>query len=158
MGTYLRFVPLSYCLAESPPTRTIQTQMRSGESVQYDELYVTETDQCYQFTWIGISKEDNLSNNTESFPTCLDLENEFGSLYGREIPCFPPLVRTFNDENGGRSPNISEIVAACQQTGCNPFCPRAGGTCVKYTVTNRNKDRTVAWESHFCGEGIKWDG
>ena len=79
-------------------------------------------------------------------------------MYGREIPCFPPLVRTFNDENGGRSPNITEIVAACQQTGCNPFCPRAGGTCVKYTVTNRNKDRTVAWESHFCGEGIKWDG
>ena len=30
--------------------------------------------------------------------------------------------------------------------------------CVKYTVTNRNKDRTIAWESHFCGEGITWDG
>ena len=22
----------------------------------------------------------------------------------------------------------------------------------------RNKARTVVWESHFCGEGIKWDG
>ena len=83
---------------------------------------------------------------------------QFGSMFGREIPCFPPLVRTFNDENGGNSPNITEIVAACALTGCNPTCPRAGGTCVKYTVTNRNKDRTVAWESHFCGEGIKWDG
>ena len=30
--------------------------------------------------------------------------------------------------------------------------------CLKYTVTNRNKDRTVAWESHFCGEGVEWDG
>ena len=29
---------------------------------------------------------------------------------------------------------------------------------MKYTVINRNKDRTIAWESHFCGEGIQWDG
>ena len=78
--------------------------------------------------------------------------------YGKEVPCFPPLVRTYNDQNGQNSPNISEIVAACAQTGCTPTCPRAGGMCVKYTVTNRNKDRTIAWESHFCGEGITWDG
>ena len=47
--------------------------MRAGESVEYELIEVPETDECYQFTWIGTSKEDNLSNNTESFPTCLDL-------------------------------------------------------------------------------------
>merc|ERR1711874_770755 len=90
-------------------TRTVQTQLPSGEFVQYEEFDITESDECYQFTWIGLSEEDNLGNNTESFPTCLDLENDFVSKYGREIPCFPPLVRTYNDETGMNSPNVTQI-------------------------------------------------
>ena len=29
--------------------------------------------------------------------------------------------------------------------------------CIKYTVMNRNKDRTVVWESSFCGQGTNWN-
>ena len=69
INTYFLLVCLSLCLAQ----KTIETHLRAGESVEYELIQVPETDECYQFTWIGTSKEDNLSNNTESFPTCLDL-------------------------------------------------------------------------------------
>ena len=29
---------------------------------------------------------------------------------------------------------------------------------MKYSVTDRNKERTVRLESHFCGQGVKWGG
>ena len=45
-----------------------------------------------------------------------------------------------------------------QEQGCDPFCARGGGMCTKYVVTDRNSDRTIRWEAHFCGLGIKWGG
>ena len=29
---------------------------------------------------------------------------------------------------------------------------------MKYSVTDRNRERTVRLESHFCGQGVKWGG
>ena len=29
---------------------------------------------------------------------------------------------------------------------------------MKYSVTDRNKERTVRLEAHFCGQGVKWGG
>ena len=84
--------------------------------------------------------------------------SQFSTTFGREVPCFHPLVYTVNDENGLNGPIIDEIVEACQKTGCDPFCSRGGGMCVKYTVTDRSKSRVVRWESHFCGQGVKWNG
>ena len=129
---------------------------------------------CFQFTWVGIAEDGNQTD----FQSCADYEDDvsissvcskikihiifiaiqFPTLFDRQVPCFSPLVWTYNDENGLNSPDINEIVNECERTGCNPFCARGGGMCTKYTVTDRNKERTVRWESHFCGQGIKWDG
>ena len=43
------------------------------------------------------------------------------------MPCFHPLVWTYNDENAGNPPNIQEIVDECARTGCDPTCVRGGG-------------------------------
>ena len=32
------------------------------------------------------------------------------------------------------------------------------GMCTKYIVTSRNKEKTIQWETHFCGQGVKWGG
>ena len=29
---------------------------------------------------------------------------------------------------------------------------------MKYSVTDRNRERTVRLEAHFCGQGVKWGG
>ena len=91
-----------------------------------------------------------MKSNLETF--------QFTITYGRPVPCFHPLVYTFNDEFGQNSPNTTEIEEACERTGCDPFCARSGGMCMKYSVTDRNRERTVRLESHFCGQGVKWGG
>ena len=84
---------------------------------------------------------------------------QFQTVYGRQLPCFSPLVWTLNDEYANNRPNLTEIKMACDEIdGCTPYCLRAGGMCIKCTVMNRNKDRTVAWESSFCGQGTNWKG
>ena len=32
------------------------------------------------------------------------------------------------------------------------------GMCTKYIVTSRNKEKTIQWETHFCGQGVRWGG
>jgi len=136
--------------------RIIKTRdINTGIEYEIEEVDIPSQDECYQFTWIGV--EDDNSNRTD-FPTCLNLEESFPTSFGREVPCFHPLVYTVNDENGLNGPIIDEIVEACQRTGSDPFCSRGGGMCVKYTVTDRSKSRVVRWESHFCGQGVKWNG
>ena len=43
--TSLLLVFLSFCLAEKLPTKTIQTQLKSGQFVAYEEFDVAETDE-----------------------------------------------------------------------------------------------------------------
>merc|ERR1719500_496764 len=97
-------------------------------------------------------------NETGTFDSCLDLESSFQTVYGRQIPCFAPLVWTINDENANNRPNLTEIEMGCAEIGCTPYCLRAGEKCIKYTVMDRNKEKTVKWESSFCGQGTNWDG
>jgi len=113
--------------------------LATGANVELIEIDANNNDQCYQFTWLGVSENDNFTSGS----SCIDLEDDFTITYGRPVPCFHPLVWTYNDEFGQNSPNTSEIEQACQKQGCNPFCARSGGMCMKYSVTDRNRQRTV---------------
>jgi len=87
------------------------------------------------------------------------IESDFENIYGRQLPCFSPLVKTFNDENANNAPNLTEIVEQCENLeGCSPYCLRAGQMCMKYTVTTTSSDKVTVWESHFCGSGTNWNG
>lgn len=103
--------------------------------------------QCYQFTWLG---PWDATNNTENcnYADAMD------------IPCFEPIVFTEGeyDHNG---PDLEALEQSCAEGGtlnggtCNPTCPRGDDVCVKMTYFLRDKGRTVANYTSFCGQGFK---
>ena len=124
--------------------------LETGEYLEMEEVIADDKDECFQFTWVGIAEE---GNNTD-FQSCTDYEEDvrktyfflespnifqFPTLFERDVPCFAPLVWTYDDDNGLNSPDLEEIVSECERTGCNPFCARSGGMCMKYTVTDRHR-------------------
>lgn len=138
-----------------PKTKVISTtDIETGSELEIEVSTSNAQDQCYQFTWVGLAENENFTTSS----TCLDFESDFNSLFGRSVPCFHPLVWTIDDGDGMNGPILEEIEQQCQETGCDPFCSRGGAMCMKYSVKERNKDKTVRWESHFCGSGVKWDG
>jgi len=131
---------------------------RSGE---YTLVQEETSDRCYQYTWVGIQGRDQVGgvNGSGTFPSCETLEESFPTLYGRMIPCYEPTVYTYNNEYGTNRPNLSAIVEACNNQGCDPYCSRSGDSCVKYTVINNDDERSVEWESSFCGQvTTQWNG
>eukprot|EP00092_Neocalanus_flemingeri_P003031 GFUD01003240.1.p1 GENE.GFUD01003240.1~~GFUD01003240.1.p1 ORF type:complete len:219 (+),score=35.85 GFUD01003240.1:7-663(+) len=156
----LYFIFISESNARKEPRKQVRTVSDGDSIIEIGVENTQETDRCYQYTWVGVEGPDMNVNGTGSFPSCMDLESDFSIIYGRELPCFAPLVWTVDDENANNRPNVTEIIEACQthDPPCDPYCLRAGQMCVKYTVTDRNKRRTVSWESSFCGQGTNWEG
>ena len=68
---------LDKSLARREPHKTVRTYRTNGE----DEVDIiiedtAVTDQCYQYTWVGVEKGGQ--NGTGSFTSCLDLESDVG--------------------------------------------------------------------------------
>merc|ERR1711935_856143 len=143
----LLFFDISNCRKE--PIKQTKTFTKNGDLVNIQ--LTTTADSCYQYTWVGV-EEFGMSGNG-SFPSCSDLEDGLATQYGREVPCYSPLVWTENDQYSANRPDPKDIVAACETQGCSPFCARGSGKCIKYTIYDRNDESTVSWESSFCGQG-----
>lgn len=61
-------------------------------------------------------------------------------------------------ENG---PNLEQIRTKCQRgetlskETCIPFCTKESGkSCIQMTYTRRDKEKSIIYQTHFCGEGI----
>ena len=48
----------------------------SGQFVTIEEINSNENDECYQFTYVGVAEDDNMT----SFSTCADLEQDVNIL------------------------------------------------------------------------------
>ena len=48
----------------------------SGQFVTIEEIDSNENDECYQFTYVGVAEDDNMT----SFSSCADLEQDVNIL------------------------------------------------------------------------------
>jgi len=119
-----------------------------GQVIRKVIAHESEVTKCWRYTWLGAETEStNLTSG------CMDLETEDEP----KRPCFPPLVWTYNDENGSNEPDLGELESTCQEKGCVPFCtPGPSQTCVKYSEWT---GKQLSYTSQFCGSvTLEWSG
>ena len=64
-------------------------------------------------------------------------------------------------ENSANGPDLDQLEELCSSGGaingasCNPLCIKSDEVCVKMTYYRRDKHRTIANYSSFCGQGVK---